>query len=1038
MNSARPDLPKLNPDSVRPAPSVKYEPESNVRDGTVVSGRVDLGDVATVAVSNTLAVSPGVSARWHRGPRIDAPPSRGSVKVNPDGTFSYIADESLARTGGGDAFTVTVTDWLGRSTFVPVDVVVNSTSPNGGYTAIGSDNGLTRGAVIGGDSQQTLNYSIATGPEKGTVQLDAVTGQFTYAPNLSARHHAAANGATLADLADSFTIKVSGGRGGSYHVPVGIALEPYNTTPVFNVVSVGSNVINGSVAAAVVAYDADSDGLLFTVARGPAFGSLTTTPTAPLSSGETAVFDYVPTDAARGAAMRGGPDEDTFTVTVDDRHGGLVVAVVSVPISPANADPVANVNVSGISTNGAVTASVDGQDPDGDDLTYTVTAGPAFGSISQASVSVASSQFVYTPTATARHAVVAGGPGVDTFVVRVRDAFGGFVDVPVAVPIEAANAHPIGAFAAGNPDAGSGAVSGSAIATDADGDVLAYALSNGPAYGTVSVNAVTGAFVYTPTVMARHGASGGGPAVDGFTVRVTDGFGGSADVPVTVAIGPANANPTGSFTAGNPDVGSGAVTGAVLGADADGDALAYLMTGSPVNGSVSLNVVTGAFVYIPTGVARHAAAAAPAAMDGFTVRISDGFGGSVDVAVAVAIGSSNANPTASFTAGSADAGSGVVTGSVTATDTDGDVLSYGLLSGPGNGSVTINAATGAFDYTPTSAARQSAAAAGPTTDSFTVAITDGHGGTVNQLVSVPIAPIAGCLGCAFVASSASNTVTAIDTDTNTVVASIPFGSGPFGVVFNPAGTLVYVSNDGANTVSVIDAMTNTLVRTITVGSNARGIAITPDGNRVYVTNRGSNTVSVISTATNTVIATIPVGSYPNSVAVSPDGSRAYVNNYFSNSVSVINVATNAVTATIAVGGMPFGVAVNPAGTRAYVANQGGGVSVIDTSTNTVSTTIAVGSGPFAVTFNPSGTRAYVTNHFAGTVSVINTATNSVTSTITVGTNPSGVGVSPDGSRLYVAVGGNPSSVKVIDTATNALISSFAVANGPSILAMSPL
>jgi YVTN family beta-propeller protein len=67
----------------------------------------------------------------------------------------------------------------------------------------------------------------------------------------------------------------------------------------------------------------------------------------------------------------------------------------------------------------------------------------------------------------------------------------------------------------------------------------------------------------------------------------------------------------------------------------------------------------------------------------------------------------------------------------------------------------------------------------------------------------------------------------------------------------------YITNSGDNTVSVIDTSTNTVVATVAVGANPRGVAVTPDGTKVYVTNFGDNTVSVIGTISNAVIATIP-------------------------------------------------------------------------------------------------------------------------------------------------------------------------------------
>jgi YVTN family beta-propeller protein len=74
----------------------------------------------------------------------------------------------------------------------------------------------------------------------------------------------------------------------------------------------------------------------------------------------------------------------------------------------------------------------------------------------------------------------------------------------------------------------------------------------------------------------------------------------------------------------------------------------------------------------------------------------------------------------------------------------------------------------------------------------------------------------------------------------------------------------YITNSGSNTVSVIDTATNTLVGSpIAVGNLPYGVAVTPDGRRVYVANYYSNTVSVIDTATNAVVGTrIPVGVSP--------------------------------------------------------------------------------------------------------------------------------------------------------------------------------
>ena len=252
----------------------------------------------------------------------------------------------------------------------------------------------------------------------------------------------------------------------------------------------------------------------------------------------------------------------------------------------------------------------------------------------------------------------------------------------------------------------------------------------------------------------------------------------------------------------------------------------------------------------------------------------------------------------------------------------------------------------------------------------------------------------------------SNTVSVINTATNTVVATIPVGIVPGLLAVSPDGTRVYVPNQGSDTVSVINTASNTVVATIPAGSQPVGAGVSPDGARVYVTNTNANTVSVINSATNTVITTIPVGTAPTGVAVTPDGTRAYVTNAFSDNVSVINTATNTVVATIPIAGFiptPQLVAVSPNGTRAYVTNAfTNNVSVIDTATNTVVATIPAGNQPTGVMVTPDGTRAYVTNFLNNNVSVIDTATNTVVATIPVGLLPSALGICSNGNALLAA------------------------------------
>ncbi len=98
---------------------------------------------------------------------------------------------------------------------------------------------------------------------------------------------------------------------------------------------------------------------------------------------------------------------------------------------------------------------------------------------------------------------------------------------------------------------------------------------------------------------------------------------------------------------------------------------------------------------------------------------------------------------------------------------------------------------------------------------------------------------------------------------DSVVASIPVGIEPTGVAYDSGNGMVFVANTDSDTVSVINTSTNTVVATIPVGTGTYlehdapiGVAYDSLNSAVYVTNERFNTVSVINTSTNKVIYTI--------------------------------------------------------------------------------------------------------------------------------------------------------------------------------------
>ena len=55
-----------------------------------------------------------------------------------------------------------------------------------------------------------------------------------------------------------------------------------------------------------------------------------------------------------------------------------------------------------------------------------------------------------------------------------------------------------------------------------------------------------------------------------------------------------------------------------------------------------------------------------------------------------------------------------------------------------------------------------------------------------------------------------------------------------------AAPFAYISNGASSTVSVVDTATNTVIATVPVGTGPGAVAVTPDGARVYVANESSS------------------------------------------------------------------------------------------------------------------------------------------------------------------------------------------------------
>ncbi len=342
-----------------------------------------------------------------------------------------------------------------------------------------------------------------------------------------------------------------------------------------------------------------------------------------------------------------------LSIQVDGVAAPLSTFLNQAPVTSATA----NVTMDEDATvNGQVSAT----DADGNTLTWTVNQGPAHGTLS---INSSTGDYVYAPGANFN--------GSDTFTVTVTDTAGASAAQQVNVGVNAINDAPVTEGTVTLATDEDTAVNGSVTASDIEGDTLSYAVSQGPAHGTLTLNASTGAYTYTPDANYNGG--------DTFSVTVSDGAGGTAVQQITVGVTAVNDGPVADATASQTTAEDTPLNGQVMASDVDGDTLSYAVSQGPAHGTLTLNASTGAYTY--------SAAANYSGAETFTVKVSDTSGAFTTQLVSVAVGAVADAPVvtasnASVTAGITVNGTG---GNDTLAGTSGNDFIYG---GGGNDTIT--------------------------------------------------------------------------------------------------------------------------------------------------------------------------------------------------------------------------------------------------------------------------------------------------------------------------------------------------------------
>jgi YVTN family beta-propeller protein len=252
---------------------------------------------------------------------------------------------------------------------------------------------------------------------------------------------------------------------------------------------------------------------------------------------------------------------------------------------------------------------------------------------------------------------------------------------------------------------------------------------------------------------------------------------------------------------------------------------------------------------------------------------------------------------------------------------------------------------------------------------------------------------------------------AVDTTSHAATQVVAGAVDPTGIAASPDGRMLYVAGTASENVAVVDTEQRRLIATLPTGGMPLGVVVTPDGTRVYASSfTVPGRVSVIDTASREIIDQIEVPGRAGGIAVTPDGSRVLVSNFDNALMSVIDTATGNVTHG-GIGASPRGIAISRDGRVGVAAvDLPSGLRFFDAQTLRLGPAVDVSPGaaswPCGVAMSADGRHAYSTQNNGADVQLVGADPARVLVSRNIAapysTSSCGIALSPDESRVYVA------------------------------------
>ncbi|HVN93264.1 MAG TPA: YncE family protein [Terracidiphilus sp.] len=245
-------------------------------------------------------------------------------------------------------------------------------------------------------------------------------------------------------------------------------------------------------------------------------------------------------------------------------------------------------------------------------------------------------------------------------------------------------------------------------------------------------------------------------------------------------------------------------------------------------------------------------------------------------------------------------------------------------------------------------------------------------------------------------------VDVVDTTSGKLIGSITGLHGVHGVALDPAGKFGYISDGGGNAVVVFDRSTLAAVATIPAGTNPDCIIFEPVTKTVWAFNGRSSSITVIDPSTRTVVATIPIPGKPE-FAVADGQGNVFDNLEDKSEIVRIDAHAKSVLGTWPAGcDSPSGLAFDAAGHRLFPVCDGKKMSVIDSTTGKLLANPSIGDGPDAAGYSAAHSLAFASSR-DGILSVIDAAAPDYPTIESLPTQPGArtMAYDPSTDRVYL-------------------------------------